>query len=220
MIIIDGKKAAKKIENTLREELKEIPFKPSLHTILLGEDPASIKYVNMKKKACESLGMTSEIHQLPYNTSETKLIYLINSLNENKKVNGILVQLPLPNQIDNKIIDMIDTYKDVDGLNQTNTAKLYKWTKNTNNNQTEMEIKPFRNIIPGSKITRIINPLDEFILEPCTPRGIIDLLDYYNINTTSKNVTIIGRSNIVGKPLATMLSNNQYNTTATQKPTT
>ena len=185
--IIDGKEVAKAIKQDVKGTVEILKnaygTTPSLHAILVGDDPASESYVRNKKRACKKLGMRSEVHHLPENTETETLEELIRELNQDKEVNGILVQLPLPNHIDKyKIMDQINPYKDVDGFTPTNIARLYR---------------------------------NESCLEPCTPKGILELLDYYEITTEGKMVTIIGRSEIVGKPLSLMMSSKERNATVT-----
>lgn len=184
--ILDGNKVSNLIKEDIKKDvikLKEKGIIPYLVTILVGEHPPSGFYVNKKKKTCEELGMNSEIYELSKETNEGKLINLIHELNKNKDVHGILVQLPLPDNINQyEVMDTIISFKDVDGFNSDNIAELYR---------------------------------GEDCLEPCTPKGILTLLDYYKISTEGKNVTIIGRSDIVGKPLAMMMSSRKRNATVT-----
>lgn len=186
MNLLDGKKVSEEIYARLKNEvikLREFNITPELHAILVGDDPASKVYVSIKERTCKSLGINSVIHELPYNTTQEELEELILELNNNVKVNGVLIQLPLPKAINaHEVMDLIDYKKDVDGLNKNNLARLIR---------------------------------NEECLRPCTPEGIIHLLDYYSISTDGKNVVIIGQSDIVGKPLSYMLSNNYYNATVT-----
>lgn len=125
-VIIDGKKLAKKIESNIKKEIEEKNIQAGLAVILVGDNPASKIYVDNKKKACADIGIKSESFKLPKNTSEEELLALIKKLNNNKNINGVLVQLPLPNHIDkDKIIEAIDPNKDVDGFHPLNTTKLY-----------------------------------------------------------------------------------------------
>lgn len=177
MIILSGKEVA----NSKLEELKvktesffkEYNRKPSLAVILVGSDPASQTYVASKKKACERLGFDHKDFLLKEDVTQIELNKLVEKLNKDKKVDGILVQMPLPKHLnEQEVIEKINSDKDVDGFHPINVGKL-------------------------------LIGLDCFV--SCTPKGIMAILDYYNIETTSKNVVIIGRSNIVGKPMASLL---------------
>ena len=172
-IIIDGKKTAQKIKCRLKDKISNLKIKPGLAVILVGDNPASQVYVSMKKKACDEIGIKSFEYKLSQSASEDELIKLIKKLNKDKKVHGILVQLPLPGHInENNILFTIDPGKDVDGFHPMNIGKM----------------------MIGA---------ETFL--PCTPYGIQKLLEEYNIKTTGKNVVILGRSNIVGKPIGMML---------------
>ena len=174
--IIDGKA----ISNTIKEELKlevtqlkEEGISPCLAVVQVGNDPASTVYVNNKKKACEYIGIESLSYELEEDSSQKELVSLIEELNLNEKVNGILVQLPLPNHIDEDlIIRTIDPDKDVDGFHPMNVGRLW---------------------------------IGEEGFLSCTPAGIIQLLKRSDISIEGKNCVIIGRSNIVGKPMAALL---------------
>jgi len=183
--IIDGKLVSSNIRETIKEKTKLIKEKyskvPGLASVLVGEDPASQIYVRNKRKSCEDVGIYSEEHKLPETTTEEQLLDLIKSLNNNEKINGILVQLPLPNHIDDsKILNSVSPEKDVDGFHPVNAGHLF-------------EGKP------------------KFI--PCTPHGIIKMLEFYKIDIEGKNAVVLGRSNIVGKPAAILLL--QKNATVT-----
>ena len=184
MKILDGKKIAEEIKSELRTEilaLKEKNVIPGLAVILVGEDAASQVYVKHKKKACEELGIFSVVHKLGKNTEEKELLELIEKLNADEKIYGILVQLPLPAQIDEqKIILSIDPKKDVDCFHPENVGKMF-----------------------------LGNP--RFL--PCTPAGVIEILKRSDVEMARKNVVIVGRSNIVGKPLAILML--QKNATVT-----
>lgn len=174
--LIDGKK----ISNEIKEELKEKVIKLrsegkeiTLAVVLVGSDPASKIYVKNKEKACEYVGINSKTYELPKTTSEEELLKLINELNNNQAVNGILVQLPLPSHINEElVINTISPLKDVDGFHPENVGKL---------------------------------SIGQAGFVSCTPAGIIQLLKRYNIEIEGKNCVIIGRSNIVGKPMAMLL---------------
>ena len=177
MVLIDGKKVSGEIRNRLADEIQELKKKtgktPGLATVLVGDDPASAVYVRNKNKICGELGFQSFEQKLSADTSEEKLLQLVGELNSNKEVHGILVQLPLPDQIDSeKILQAIDPKKDVDGFHPVNVGKL----------------------VVGNAL-----------LTPCTPTGIIALLDRYDIEISGKHAVIIGRSNIVGKPVSMLL---------------
>ena len=174
-MIIDGKEIALQIRAKIKEEVTELRSKPGLAVVLVGENPASKVYVNMKGIACDDVGFYSERHNLPETVSEFELINLIRKLNENEAIHGILVQLPLPEHInETEIINSIDPKKDVDGFHIENVGKFHT-------NQTT--------------------------LVPCTPLGVVELLKQKNIEISGKNVVVIGRSNIVGKPAAMLLLN-------------
>ena len=174
--ILDGKKLSAKILNKLSEEINKLDKKPSLAVILIGDNPASELYVNLKKKAAEKIGITSTVLIYPQNIDEKTVLDKISELNNDKNVDAILVQLPLPQQINPKnIIQAISPKKDVDGFTPENIGKM------------SIGVEPYA--------------------YPCTPKGILTLLEEYKINLQGKHVVIIGRSNIVGKPLAQMLLN-------------
>jgi methylenetetrahydrofolate dehydrogenase (NADP+)/methenyltetrahydrofolate cyclohydrolase len=177
-VLIDGKKIAKDMRDEIASEilnLKTIGIKPRLSVILVGEDPASQVYVRNKTRDCESVGIESETLLLPADTSEAALLDRVEALNQDPKVHGILVQLPLPKQIhEGRIIESISPLKDVDGFHPVNVGKL----------------------MTGSSE-------DGFI--PCTPAGIVELLMRSGNPPRGKHAVIVGRSNIVGKPLAVLL---------------
>lgn len=180
MIKLDGKDLAQRIKLQLKEEtlgLKESLGKvPGLAIILVGDNPASKIYVNSKIKGCNELGFESFAHFLPEDTSEEKVLELIGELNEDERVNGILVQLPLPKHIDEKkVIDKIALDKDVDGFKPENLGLLMLGDKDS--------------------------------MQPCTPAGIMELLRAYSIELVGKDVVVVGRSNIVGKPMGSLLIN-------------
>lgn len=172
--IIDGRKTAEDSMNLVAEQVAERKRQgrrtPGLAVVLVGDDPASAVYVRNKKLACEKVGFQSFSHTLPEHTGEAELLDLIDSLNRNDAVDGILVQLPLPKQIDTqKVIERIRPDKDVDGFHPYNVGRL--------------AVR-----IPA--------------LRPCTPKGVMTLLDSYGIAVKGKRVVIVGASNIVGRPLA------------------
>jgi methylenetetrahydrofolate dehydrogenase (NADP+)/methenyltetrahydrofolate cyclohydrolase len=174
--IIDGKRISQEIKDELKNKvasLKEQGIEGALAVIQVGNDPASSVYVNNKKKACEYIGIKSLAYELPEETTEEELLSLIEKLNQDDAVNGILVQLPVPKHIDeDKIIQTISPKKDVDGFHPQNVG----------------------NLVTGGK---------GFV--SCTPAGIIQLLKRSNIEISGKNCVVIGRSNIVGKPMALLM---------------
>lgn len=176
MKIIDGKLISKNLREKMKievENLKKQNIVPGLAVILVGNDPASKVYVRNKKKACEEIGIRSEQFFLEENTSEHELINLIEKLNNDKSVNGILVQFPLPSHIDgHAVIEAISPEKDVDAFNEKNVGKIM---------------------------------LGDYNVLPCTPAGIMELLKYEHIDVDGKNCVVVGRSNIVGKPMAMLL---------------
>lgn len=178
MTLIDGKATSQKIKDEIKNEvikLKQKGITPTLAVILVGDDPASQTYVASKQKACLACQMGSVMHKLSANTTEQELISLIDVLNADDSIDGILVQLPLPKHINtNEILRTIDPKKDVDGFCAQNIGAL-------------------------------VSGLDGFV--PCTPLGIMELLKQYNINPQGLNALVIGRSNIVGKPMAALLLN-------------
>lgn len=174
--IIDGKLVAKEILDNLSDELLFLGQAPTLAVIIVGEDPASKIYVNLKKKKALELGFNSIVVEMPKNITQEKLLSKIDELNNNTCVNAILVQLPLPEHIDTKaVIEKIDPKKDVDCFHPYNVGK-------------------------------IASNSDPYVY-PCTPKGIIRLLEYYDIEIAGKNAVVIGRSNIVGRPMTQMLLN-------------
>ena len=174
--LIDGKKISAEIKDELKaevEELKKQGKEACLAVVLVGDDPASAVYVKNKKKACEYIGVKSLSYELPASTSETELLELIERLNKDDSVNGILVQLPLPSQIDeNKVIRAIAPEKDVDGFHPQNVGALL---------------------------------IGEKGYVSCTPAGVIQLLKRSGVSIEGKECVVIGRSNIVGKPMGVLL---------------
>ncbi len=175
--ILSGKEIAEAIKQEVAEEVKDLAEKhgirPGLVVVRVGEDAASAVYVGSKVKTSAELGMFSEQHHLPESISHEELLKLVKELNSRPEVDGILVQLPLPKQIDEReILEAIDPEKDVDGFHPINVGKLSQGQKS---------------------------------LEPCTPAGIIEILKRSNINIAGEHAVIIGRSNIVGKPMAQLL---------------
>ena len=177
-VIIDGKKLAKKIRENLKidcENLKERGIKPKLAVIMVGNNPASKVYVRNKSNACKEVGIEYEEFILKEDINQKELISLIEELNERKDINGILLQSPIPSNLDiNEAFRTISDKKDVDGFHPTNVGKL---------------------------------SLGQDTFVSCTPYGIIKMFEEYNIELEGKNVVILGRSNIVGKPLIQCLLN-------------
>ena len=174
--IIDGKQVAADMRAELKEKVAKLKDKgvtPGLAVVLVGEDPASKSYVTAKERACEEIGIYSDDNRLPAETTEEDLLALIDKLNKDPKINGILVQLPLPKHInEDKVLLAIDPAKDVDGFHPVNVGKM----------------------VVGQ---------DAYL--PCTPHGVIQLLLRSNVKLEGAEVVVVGRSNIVGKPVANML---------------
>ena len=174
--IIDGKQISLDIKNELKEKVakyKEQGIEITLAVVKVGNDPASAVYVRNKEKACEYVGINSKTLALPEETTEEELLNVVKELNEDKNVNGILVQLPLPKHIDeSKVLFTIDSTKDVDGFHPVNVGKM----------------------VIGE---------DTFL--PCTPAGIIEMIKRTDIDIEGKECVVIGRSNIVGKPMAMLM---------------
>ena len=172
-ILIDGKELAKKTRQNLKlecDELKKEGINPKLAVIMVGDNPASKVYVKNKSKACQEVGIEYEEYLLDSNIKQEELIKLIKKLNEDKTINGILLQSPIPNGLDiNEAFRTIDYKKDVDGFHPMNVGKL---------------------------------ALGQDTFVSCTPYGVMRMFEEYNIDLCGKNVVILGRSNIVGKPLS------------------
>jgi len=179
MQLLDGKSLSKKIEITVANEVEEFKKSsgvvPGLAVMLVGQDPASAAYVNMKKKACDRVGFYSVTHEMPQDISQETIENTIYMMNNNPSIDGILIQLPLPAQIDEtKILELVTPSKDVDGFHPFNVGRL-------------------------------TTGLDGFV--PCTPLGVMELFKEYNIDVKGKNCVVVGASNIVGKPMASLLLN-------------
>ena len=182
---MDGKGLSAKIRGQLKERVAafeaEHGYVPGLTVILVGEDPASQIYVRNKERGCNEAGMASDVIRMPAQTTQEELLALIEKLNRDDKVHGILVQLPLPKGIDElSVLRTIDPAKDVDGFHVVNAGKLF---------------------------------IGEKALVACTPKGIMRLLEEYEIDLEGKNAVVVGRSNIVGKPISMLLL--QRNATVT-----
>jgi methylenetetrahydrofolate dehydrogenase (NADP+)/methenyltetrahydrofolate cyclohydrolase len=175
MQIIDGKKISEELKSAIALEVSGLNSKPGLAVILVGDNAASKVYVNNKEKGCHEVGFNSIKINRDENTTEKELLQLIQDLNNDETIDGILVQLPLPNHIDTKkVIEAIDPIKDVDGFHKENMGRLLQ------NNPT---------------------------LRPCTPRGVMTMLEKSNINPSGLDAVVIGASNIVGRPMAIELLN-------------
>ncbi len=175
--ILDGKAVSQRVKNALKDEtekfVEKYGIRPGLAVVIVGDDPASRVYVNSKKKACAEIGYYSEEHALPESTTEGELLSLVEKLNGDEKIHGILVQLPLPKHIDEeKIINAINPKKDVDAFHPVNVGKIM---------------------------------IGNFDFLPCTPAGVMELINEAGIDLTGKNCVVVGRSNIVGKPQAMLL---------------
>lgn len=174
--ILDGKTLSMQCKKDIKkqaEALAEKGFRPGMAVVLVGENPASKVYVRNKEKDCQECGIYSAMYHLPEETTEQELLELLDTLNHDPKINGILVQLPLPKQIDSqKVIEAIDPIKDVDAFHPTNVGYLTQGMPR---------------------------------FAPCTPAGIVRLMEAYHIDPAGKHCVVIGRSNIVGKPMALLL---------------
>lgn len=172
-IKLDGAALARKIKNELEQESGKLPRKPGLAVILVGDNPASRVYVNGKRKDCEECGFHSEEYALPADTAQEELMALIDKLNHKDEIDGILVQLPLPDGLDERaVIEAIRPDKDVDSFHPENVGRL-----------------------------TIGMPM----FAPCTPAGVMEILKEYEIDPAGKQCVVLGRSNIVGKPMALLL---------------
>lgn len=173
MNLIDGKAVSLAVKERVRDEIAAKGLKIGLAVVIVGNNQASRVYVNNKKKACEFCGITSYEYALPEETTEEQLLELVDTLNGDKNVNGILVQLPLPEQIDEKkIIEHISPEKDVDAFNAVNVGKIM---------------------------------IGDYAFLPCTPAGVMELIHSTGKEVSGKECVVIGRSNIVGKPMAMLL---------------
>ena len=175
--IIDGKRISAEIRAEIKAETEafaaEHGYRPGLAVIIVGEDPASQVYVRNKRKACEEVGFYSEAYELPAETTQEELNALVDKLNANEKIHGILCQLPLPNHLDeNEVILRIDPKKDVDAFHPVNVGRIM---------------------------------IGDYSFLPCTPAGVMALLERSGIEISGKECVVVGRSNIVGKPQAMLL---------------
>jgi methylenetetrahydrofolate dehydrogenase (NADP+)/methenyltetrahydrofolate cyclohydrolase len=174
--IIDGKEIAKTMREEIREQVAEMTEKgvtPGLGVVLVGEDPASASYVRAKEKACDKAGIYSDDNKLPEDTSEEELLSIIDRMNDDPRIHGILVQLPLPDHIDEeKVLLRINPEKDVDGFHPYNVGRMV---------------------------------LGQEAYLPCTPHGVVQILNRSGVDVKGAHAVIVGRSNIVGKPLANLL---------------
>ncbi|QDF28353.1 bifunctional methylenetetrahydrofolate dehydrogenase/methenyltetrahydrofolate cyclohydrolase FolD [Halarcobacter anaerophilus] len=179
MTLLDGKSLSNKIKEEVRVEVEQLKQEkgvtPGLAVVLVGDDAASATYVNSKHKACEKAGIYSEVHKKDSSTTQEELLKLIEKMNNDPKLDGILVQLPVPEHIDTTtVLEAINPLKDVDGFHPYNVG-------------------------------RMVSNLDAFL--PATPFGVMRMFQEYNIDLIGKNVCIIGSSDIVGKPMASLLIN-------------
>ena len=171
--IIDGKAISAAVKEQVRAEIERDKIKAGLAVVIVGDDPASRVYVNNKKKACELCGIQSFEYALPAETTQKQLLELVDTLNADKSVNGILVQLPLPRHLDEKaVIERISPIKDVDAFHEMNVGKIM---------------------------------IGNYAFLPCTPAGCMELIHSTGIDVAGKECVVIGRSNIVGKPMAMLL---------------
>lgn len=188
--IIDGKAVSAAVKEQVKEEtarLKAQGIVPGLAVVIVGDDPASRVYVNNKKKACELVGFHSEEYALDAETTQEELMALVEKLNKDDSINGILVQLPLPKHLDDKaVIAAIDPKKDVDAFHAENVGKIM---------------------------------IGDYKFLPCTPAGVMELLASENIEIEGKSCVVIGRSNIVGKPMAMLLLHKNGTVTITHSRT-
>lgn len=187
MQILDGKKVARAMLQELQTQIETFGVKPKLGIILVGDNPASLGYVRNKIKKCDQIGMEHQLIEFPADATEAAVLEKIRDINQDPLFNGLIVQLPVPSQIDAKhIIEAIDPAKDVDGFHPVNIGKMF---------------------------------LGLSSLVSATPAGIMRLLHEYNIQVAGKNVVIIGRSNIVGKPLSIMMVNQGATVTVCNRST-
>jgi len=181
--VLDGKLVAATVKDEVAAAVSELDYSPGLATVLVGDDPGSHAYVRGKRRDAEQVGMISIHHELPATTSQDEVAALVDGLNEDDSVDGVLVQLPLPAGLDSEaIVERIDPAKDVDGLHPFNLGLLV---------------------------------LGRQGLRPCTPIGVLRILDHYGISTSGARAVVVGRSFLVGRPLALMLSERGADSTVT-----
>ncbi|MGH8913473.1 MAG: bifunctional methylenetetrahydrofolate dehydrogenase/methenyltetrahydrofolate cyclohydrolase FolD [Acidimicrobiia bacterium] len=181
--ILDGKAVAGKVKAEVAEAVRALPYPPGLATVLVGDDPASHTYVGGKRRDAEEVGIRSAHHELPASVAQAEIGEVIAALNEDPEIDGILVQLPLPDGIDpERVVSSIDPAKDVDGLHPHNLGLLV---------------------------------LDRPGLRPCTPSGIMRILEEHDVEISGKTAVVIGRSFLVGRPLALMLAGKGVDATVT-----
>ena len=187
MQLIDGKSLSQKVQNEVQSEVERLKSEknivPGLAVVIVGDDPASHAYVSMKEKACKKVGFYSIAHKMPSSITQEEIINIIEMMNKNPHIHGILVQLPLPDHIDTtKILEVIDPKKDVDGFHACNVG-------------------------------RMVTNLDSYVA--CTPLGVMKMFEEYAIELEGKDVVVVGASNIVGKPMASLLINANATVTVT-----
>ncbi|MBD3794354.1 MAG: bifunctional methylenetetrahydrofolate dehydrogenase/methenyltetrahydrofolate cyclohydrolase FolD [Epsilonproteobacteria bacterium] len=187
MQLIDGRALSSKVLDRVSSQTqmlkKEKNITPGLAVVVVGDDPASHAYVSMKEKACKKVGFYSIVHKMPESISQDEIIEIIEMMNKNSHIHGILIQLPLPSHIDtNKILEVIDPKKDVDGFHAYNVG-------------------------------RMVTGLSSFVA--CTPLGVMKMFEEYDIDLQGKDVVVVGASNIVGKPMASLLLNANATVTIT-----
>ncbi len=181
--VLDGKAVAEKVKGEVAEAVTSLGYQPGLATVLVGDDPASHTYVRGKRRDAEEVGIRSVHHELPSTTSQSELEELIAALNDDDEIDGILVQLPLPGELDTeRVVSSINPAKDVDGLHPHNLGLLV---------------------------------LDRPGLRPCTPSGIMRILEDHGVSISGKTAVVIGRSFLVGRPLALMLASKGVDATVT-----
>ncbi len=187
MQLIDGRALSSKVLDRVSSQTqmlkKEKNITPGLAVVVVGDDPASHAYVSMKEKACKKAGFYSIVHKMPESISQDEIIEIIEMMNKNSHIHGILIQLPLPSHVDtNKILEVIDPKKDVDGFHAYNVG-------------------------------RMVTGLSSFVA--CTPLGVMKMFEEYDIDLQGKDVVVVGASNIVGKPMASLLLNANATVTVT-----
>ncbi len=188
MILLDGRAVAGEIRRELARRVASLPRPPGLAVILVGDDPASEVYVRQKEKACREVGIASRLYRFPASAETEELLELIGRLNEDPAVDAILVQSPVPPQVDfEALVRAIDPEKDADGFHPLNLGRMLRG-------------------LPG--------------LRPCTPRGVMELLERYSISARGRKACVVGRSLIVGRPLALMLLSADATVTVCHRHTT